>query len=33
MRDASGSAEHFIPLVDDRREHLVEVRIQKETRA
>jgi cyclic beta-1,2-glucan synthetase len=28
VRDESGSAEHVIPLVDDRREHRVEVRIR-----
>ena len=26
VRDEDGSAEHLIPLVDDRQEHLVEVR-------
>jgi hypothetical protein len=28
VRDESGSTEHVIPLVDDRREHLIEVRIR-----
>jgi hypothetical protein len=26
VRDENGNAEHVIPLVDDRQEHLVEIR-------